>query len=99
MEYVILACNFALLAIAINLMAKFDAQAWLAKGLKRGDLSSLVDVASGLRPDGLGPDQANRLLARGLVRAHGNGHFYPTIKGRLALRIRRKVRRRSRMAA
>ena len=71
----------------------FDAKAWTTKGLKRGDLHSLTDVASGLRPDGLTPGQARRLQARGLVRNHGNGYFRATIKGKLAVRIRRAIRR------
>ncbi len=70
----------------------FDAEAWIAKDLKRGDLYALIDVASGLRPNGLSPDQARRLQARGMVRAYGNGNFRATVKGRLALRIRQAVR-------
>jgi hypothetical protein len=41
----------------IRVLTRFDAQAWIAKDLKRGDLHALIDVASGLRPDGLTPDQ------------------------------------------
>ena len=62
---------------------------WLAKGLKRGDLHSLRDVASGLRPDGLTEGQAHRLGARGMVRDLPNGHFRVTARGKLALLIRR----------
>ena len=97
--YVYFACFLVLLAIAINLMTKFDARDWIAKGLKRGDLHSLIDVASGLRPDGLTHDQADRLHARGMVRMCGNGNFRATMKGRLALRIRQMVRRRSGVVA
>ena len=93
--YVYLACFLVLLAIAINLMTKFDAHDWITKGLKRGDLHSLIDVASGLRPDGLTHDQAHRLQARGMIRTRGNGNFRATIKGKLVLRIRQMVRRRS----
>jgi hypothetical protein len=92
--YVYLACGFVLLAIIVNLAIKFGAQTWITRGLRRGDLYSLVDVASGLRPDGLTRDQANRLVARGMVRAHG-GNFRATMKGRLALLIRQMVRQRS----
>jgi|HubBroStandDraft_1064217.scaffolds.fasta_scaffold1072720_1 hypothetical protein len=92
--YVYLACGFVLLAIIINLAIKFDAQAWITRDLRRGDLYSLVDVASGLRPDGLTRDQAHRLMARGLVRNYG-GNFRATVKGRLALRLRQIVRQRS----
>jgi len=61
-EYVYLACGFVLLAIIVNLAIRFDAQNWITRGLRRGDLYALVDVASGLRPDGLTRDQAVRLL-------------------------------------
>jgi hypothetical protein len=92
--YVYLACGFVLLAVIINLAIKFHAQTWITRDLRRGDLYSLVDIASGLRPDGLTHDQADRLMARGMVRAYG-GNFRATMKGRLALRIRQMVRRRS----
>jgi hypothetical protein len=54
----------------IRVLTRFDAQAWIAKDLKRGDLHALIDVASGLRPDGLTPDQASRLQARGMARPY-----------------------------
>jgi len=73
---------------------KFHAKAWVTKGLKRGDLHALKDVASGLRPDGLTPDQAGRLQSRGMVRAYGHGYFRATVKGRLALQIRQATRHR-----
>jgi hypothetical protein len=92
--YVYLACGFVLLAIIVNLAIRFDAEAWMARDLKRGDLYSLVDVASGLRPDGLTREQAHRLIARGLVRSRG-GNFRATLKGRLALRVRQTLRQRS----
>lgn len=93
--YVYLACGFVFLAIVIKVLLKLDAQAWVAKGLRRGDLYSLYDVASGLRPDGLTRDQARRLQARGMVRGYGNGNFRATIKGRMALLIRQTIRGRS----
>ena len=86
-----------LLVLLVGLLT-FDAQAWATKGLKRGDLYSLIDVASGLRPDGLTRDQAGRLKSRGMVRAYGNGHFRATLKGRLALRIRHTTRHREQRA-
>ncbi len=98
-ESLYLACGFVLLAIIINLLTKFDAASWITKDLKRGDLHALIDVASGLRPNGLTPDQAARLQARGMARAYGKGNFRATIKGRLALRIRQIVRQRSGIAA
>ena len=96
--WVYLACGFVLLAIIVNLALRFDARTWLTRDLKRGDLYSLVEVASGVRPDGLTRDQANRLMARGMVRARG-GNFRATMKGRLALLVRHMVRQRSRNIA
>ena len=92
-EYVTVAFGFVVLVVIIHLLVNFDAQAWLAKGLKRGDLYSLVDVASGLRPDGLTPAQAQRLLARGMVRNLAEGSYRATIRGRMALRLRQAIRR------
>jgi hypothetical protein len=91
-EYAYLACGFVVLAIVGHAMMKFDAEAWITKDLKHGDLYSLIEVASGLRPNGLTRDQARRLEARGMVHLYGNGNFRATIKGRLALRIRQAVR-------
>ena len=67
-------------------------KSWISRGLRHGDLYSLRDVASGLRPDGLTPDQADRLGDRGFVRMNGKGLFRLTLKGRLALRIRDRFR-------
>ncbi|HEX4040948.1 MAG TPA: hypothetical protein VHY10_04550 [Xanthobacteraceae bacterium] len=74
-------------------LTSFDAGDWISRDLKHGDLYSLIEVASGQRPDGLTPDQASRLEARGMVRRSGHGRFRATLKGRLALRIRQAVRR------
>jgi len=71
---------------------RYDTDTWLTRGLRRGDLYSLSDVASGLRPDGLTRDQARRLEARGMVRGYGNGNFRATLKGRIALHIRQIIR-------
>jgi hypothetical protein len=95
MEYIYLAGGFVLLAIIFQMMTKFDARIWTSKGLERGDLHALTDVASGLRPDGLTRDQARRLQARGMVRPYGNGKFQATLRGRLALRVRQRVRQRA----
>jgi hypothetical protein len=73
----------------------YDTDTWLTRGLRRGDLYSLSDVASGLRPDGLTRDQAHRLEARGMVRGYGNGNYRATLKGRIALHIRQIIRGRS----
>jgi hypothetical protein len=99
MEYVYVACAFVILAILFHVMTKFDAQTWTSKDLERGDLYALTDVASGLRPDGLTHDQACRLQARGMVRPYGNGRFRATWRGRMALRMRQKVRQQSGNAA
>lgn len=74
-------------------MSMLGLNTWLTQGLRRGDLYSLTDVASGLRPDGLTREQARRLQARGLVRGFDNGTYRATIKGRLALRVRQLTRR------
>jgi hypothetical protein len=87
-----LACGFVVLAIGFNVLIKFDAEAWITKDLKRGDLYALIEVASGLRPNGLTRDQAHRLIARGMAHAFGNGNYRATVKGRLALRIRQMIR-------
>ena len=59
--WVYLASGCALVAIIINLASKFDARTWITRDLRRGDLYALVEVASGVRPDGLTRDQAKRL--------------------------------------
>ena len=90
-EYALLMCALVVLAIIVKLLT-FDAQDWISRDLKRGDLYALIEVASGVRPNGLSRDQARRLQARGMVRSYGNGNYRATLKGRLALRIRRAVR-------
>jgi len=90
--YAFFMCGLVALFVIVKLTT-FDAGDWISRGLNRGDLYSLIEVASGLRPDGLTPAQARRLEARGMVRRHGNGQFRATFKGRLALRIRRVVQR------
>jgi hypothetical protein len=78
--------------MALTMLLRFDAHAWMARGLKRGDLHALIDVASGLRPDGLTRGQAERLAARGMVRRYGAGAYRATAKGRVALFLRNVVR-------
>lgn len=90
-EYAYFMCGLVGLLV-IGKLATFNAKDWIARDLKRGDLYALIDVASGLRPDGLTPDQARRLAARGMAREYGSGCFRATFKGRLALRVRRSVR-------
>ena len=67
------------LAIIVKLL-NFDAQGWISKDLKRGDLYALIEVASGARPNGLSHDQAHRLEARGMVRAYGTAIIAPRSK-------------------
>jgi hypothetical protein len=89
-EYAFVMCALVISAIAVKLLT-FDAQGWIRKDLKRGDLYALIEVASGVRPNGLNRDQARRLQARGMVRSYGNGNYRATLKGRLALLIRDAV--------
>lgn len=89
-EYALVMCALVISAIMVKLLT-FDAQGWIRKDLKRGDLYALIEVASGVRPNGLSRDQASRLQARGMVRGYGNGNYRATLKGRLALRIRDAV--------
>jgi len=91
-EFVSVACGLVVLASIAGLIFTFDAETWITKDLKRGDLHALIDVASGLRPDGLRRDQASRLAARGMVRVYGSGNYRATLKGRVALRVRQAVR-------
>ncbi len=49
--YAIIACGFVVAAVVVNLIMRFDAEGWLRRDLRRGDLYALIDVASGLRPD------------------------------------------------
>ncbi len=90
-EYALVMCALVMAAIVVKLLT-FDAQGWIRKDLKRGDLYALIEVASGLRRNELRPDQARRLQARGMVRSLGNGNYRATLKGRMALRIRDAVR-------
>jgi hypothetical protein len=90
-EYALVICALLIAAIIVKLLT-FDAQGWSRKDLKRGDLYALIEVASGVRRNELRPEQARRLLARGMVRSLGNGNYRATLKGRLALLIRDGVR-------
>lgn len=90
--YVSFMCGLATVFLIVKALT-FDASDWISRGLKRGDLYSLIEVASGLRPDGLTPDQAGRLEARGMVRPYGKDRFRATLRGRLALFLRQALRR------
>ena len=87
---VIFVCSVALVgAIVYSIWCRVaDSNRWTSDGLQRGDLFSLIDVASGMRPNGLTDDQAFRLGRRGFVRELQNGQFRATFKGRVALRLR-----------
>jgi hypothetical protein len=85
--YVALAGGVVVVVAALGILAFFDIESWLAEGLRRGDLHALIDVASGLRPDGLTRGQAERLQARGMVRTHRSA-YRATFKGKLALRVK-----------
>jgi hypothetical protein len=89
--YAFVVCALVILVIVVKLLT-FDVQGWIRRDLKRGDLYALIEVASGVRPNGLNPDQARRLQARGMVHGFGNGNYRATLKGRLALLIRETVR-------
>lgn len=89
--YALFMCGLAALLVIVKLTT--NASGWVSRGLKSGDLYALVEVASGLRPDGLTPNQARRLEARGMIRPYGQDCFRATLKGRLALLIRQAVRR------
>ena len=92
----ILVCSIALFAAILYSLWTYAAlSSWTNDGLQRGDLYSLIDVASGVRPNGLSDDQACRLRTRGFVRDLDSGHFQATLKGRLALRLRRTARKRA----
>jgi hypothetical protein len=98
MSGIIIACfagGIVILVVVIVLLLKFDAKAWIARDLKPGDLYSLIEVASGVRPDGLNEGQARRLAARGMVRRYGNGTYRATIKGRIALLVRQAIRQKA----
>jgi hypothetical protein len=93
----IVVCSIALLvAIAYLVWGHLaDKTGWISDGLQKGDLYSLIDVASGMRPNGLSDDQALRLRMRGFVRELDNGRYRATFKGRLALRLKRTARKRA----
>lgn len=93
LAYACIGGSLVVLGGVLVMIAAFNAEAWIGRDLKRGDLSALAEVASGLRTNELRREQAHRLEARGLVRRLAHGHFRATLKGRVALGIRRLVRR------
>jgi hypothetical protein len=62
---------------------------WARKGLQRGDLSTLSELAKRAewgRPD---PDRIERLARRGFIAKRANDNLAVTVKGHTALWLRR----------
>jgi hypothetical protein len=65
---------------------------WARKDLRRGDLTTLSEVAKGTtwgKPD---PDRLERLDRRGFLAKRANDELAVTLKGRTALWVRRLSR-------
>ena len=88
---ILIACGFVGLAIAVNLLTRPAGEAlprpWLTRGLFRGDLSALAELARGPALDA-GYDQLERLKDRGFVKRKLSGSFRMTLKGYFALVVR-----------
>jgi len=94
--YILIACGFVGLAIALNLgsgapggmrRAAMAFRAWPMRGLYRGDLSALTYARRGHVFD-IDQDQIGRLRRRGFLRKGLLGGLRITMKGRLALAVR-----------
>jgi hypothetical protein len=94
--YILIACGFVGLAIALNLgsgapggmrRAAMAFRAWPTRGLYRGDLSALTYARRGHIFD-IDQDQIGRLRRRGFLRKGLLGGLRITMKGRLALAVR-----------
>jgi hypothetical protein len=91
----VLLCSAAVAAALIYVFwTRTASSGWANAQLKSGDLYSLTEVASGIRPNGLTEEQGDRLRRRGFVSYLGRGRYRATLKGRLALRLRRTSRKR-----
>ena len=101
--YLLIACGFVGLAIAFNLWGRRCTKAqdpssassirtWVIRELHRGDLHALSDAARGRYYD-LDMGQIDRLRGRGYLTNKLFGGLRVTIKGRLALLLRRTVAR------
>ena len=101
--YMLIACGLVGLAIAFNLWgrhrikarrpySKIYFRAWVTQELYRGDLHSLSNAARGRYYD-IDIGQINRLRGRGYLAVWFGGGVRVTMKGRLALLLRRAVAR------
>jgi hypothetical protein len=97
--YILIACGFVLLAIALNLRSKGPGGAqraamafrlWLTRVLYRGDLRGLGCARRGCSFD-FDLDQFKRLRRRGFLRHGLLGGLRITMKGRLALAVRTAI--------
>jgi len=96
--YLLIACAFVGLAIAVSLWHNAEPlrrramglRLWLTRGLYRGDFRALGAAARGRIFD-LDPDQLRRLAARGFVRQNVFGGNGVTLKGRAALMLRATI--------
>lgn len=59
---------------------------WVTRKLQKGDLRALADIRRG---NGASPDKIGRLALRKFVRVPMNGRAKVTMRGRLALLVRR----------
>ena len=99
--YILIACGFVGLAIALNLRSRGPGslqrmapafRVWLTRGLYRGDLSALAYAGRGNTFD-IDQDQIGRLRGRGFLRKGVLGGLRVTAKGRLALAVRATLAR------
>jgi hypothetical protein len=65
---------------------------WARKELERGDLGTLSEVAKGRLLGSPNPDRIARLNRRGFVVKNSNDRLSVTLKGRVALWVRRHSR-------
>ena len=97
--YILIACGFVALAIALNLRSGGPGSAkravmafrlWLTRDLYRGDLTALAYARRGNVFD-IDLDQITRLRRRGFLRHGLFGGLRVTMKGRVALAVRTAV--------
>jgi hypothetical protein len=65
---------------------------WARKGLRRGDLGTLAELANGAPWSAAESNPIERLHGRGFVTKRANATFAITLKGHIALLVRRYVR-------
>jgi hypothetical protein len=99
--YILIACGFVGLAIALNIRSRDPGamrratmafRVWVTRGLYRGDLSALAYARRGNTFD-IDQDQIGRLRGRGFLRKGVLGGLRVTAKGRLALAVRATLAR------